>query len=130
MAIMLDTLPLEEAKKYFIALPLDVKKHIASLSNAPTVRAYVLANGLVEDSISETEAALNKMHDAFRKLPKEKKTVEKKLLKLAVEKVLIAHPDWDFSDYGYSITKEETKDAKQESKGEAVVTAAEAKKDE
>ncbi len=133
VAIMIDTLPLEEAKKYFIALPLDVKKHIASLSNAPSVRAYVLANGLIEESIGETEAALNKTHDAFRKLPKEKKAVEKKLLKLAVEKVLTAHPDWDFSDYGYTINKDEKVDAvKTETadKSEEVVTASEDKKDE
>ncbi len=131
VAILLDTLPLEEAKKYFIALPLDVKKHIASLSNAPSLRAYVLANGLVEESIGETEAALNKTHDAFRKLPKEKKAVEKKLLKLAVEKVLLAHPDWDFSDYGYSVKADEKKeDAKKEAEGSEVVTAAETKEDE
>ncbi len=109
VAIILDTRPLEEAKKYFIALPVEVKKHLAALNNAPAVRAYILANGLIEESVGETEAALNKVHDAFRKLPKEKKAVEKKLLKLAMEKVLTAHPNWDFSDYGYTLTKEETK---------------------
>lgn len=127
IAIILDTKPLEEAKKYFIALPVDVKKHIAALNSAPAVRAYVLANGLIEESIGETEAALNKVHDAFRKLPKEKKAVEKKLLKLAMEKVLAAHPDWDFSDYGYTLTaKEEAKvenTAASKTDNDVVVTA-------
>ncbi len=116
IAILLDTKPLEEAKAYYIALPLDVKKHLSALSSAPAIRAYVLANGLVEESIGETEAGLNKVHDVFRKLPKEKKTVEKKLLKLAMDKILSAHPDWDFSDYGYSLEKNEKVDAAKEKK--------------
>lgn len=107
IAIILDTKPLEEAKKYFIALPVETKKHIAALNSAPAIRAYLLANGLVEESIGETEAALNKVHDVYRKLPKEKKSVEKKLLKASVLKVLEAHNDWDLSDYGYKL--EETK---------------------
>ena len=112
VAIMLDTLPLEKAKEYFVALPLEVKKHIASLSSAPAVRAYVLANGLVEESFGETEAALNKTHDAFKKLPKEKKAVEKKLLADAMNKVMTAHPDWDFTDYGYELKEKSPDDKK------------------
>lgn len=112
VAIMLDTLPLEKAKEYFVALPLEVKKHIASLSSAPAVRAYVLANGLVEESFGETEAALNKTHDAFKKLPKEKKAVEKKLLADAMNKVMVAHPDWDFTDYGYELKEKSPDDKK------------------
>ncbi len=107
IAILLDTKPLEEAKAYYIALPLEVKKHLSALNSAPAIRAYVLANGMIEESIGETEAGLNKVHDVFRKLPKEKKAVEKKLLKLAMEKILTAHPDWDFSDYGYTLEKKD-----------------------
>ena len=105
IAILLDNKPLEEAKKYYISLPIDVKKHITALNNAPSIRAYVLANGLINESYSETENALNKVHDVYRKLPKDKKDIEKKLLKLAMDKVLCAHQDWDFSDYGYSLNK-------------------------
>lgn len=117
IAIILDTKPLDEAKAYFISLPRDTKKHLSTLSNAPSIRAYVLANGLLEESFGETEAGLNKVHDAYRKLPKEKKAVEKKLLALAMNKIMAAHPDWDFSDYGYALTKEnETADTKDDKK--------------
>lgn len=117
IAILLYTKPLEEAKTYYIALPLDVKKHLSALNSAPAIRAYVLANGLIEESIGETEAGLNKVHDVFRKLPKEKKAVEKKLLKQAMERILVAHPDWDFSDYGYTLEKsDEASDITKEKK--------------
>lgn len=104
-ALILLTKPLGEAKEFFIALPLEQKKYIASLENAASIRAYLLASGLVEDSLSETEAALDKADTALKKSG-EKKDVEESLLKEAVNKVLAAHADWDLSDYGYGEKKE------------------------
>lgn len=104
-AIIIDTKPIAESKAYFVALPLEEKKYMASLSSAPAVRAYVLANGLIEDSESETAAALEKAPSVLHKLPKEKRIIEKKMLNAAVDKVSAAHPEWKLSEYGYGSKK-------------------------
>jgi hypothetical protein len=110
VAIMIDTLPLEEAKQFFVKLPLEDKKYLASLSSAPAIRAYVLANGLIEGSQSETDAALEKAPGVLHKLPKEKRIIEKKLLNASVDKVSALHPDWNLGEYGYGSKKVEAPD--------------------
>jgi hypothetical protein len=115
-AIILLTKPLEESKQYFIDLPLEEKKYIASLNNAPSVRAYLLASGLVEESLSESEAALNKADSAIHRSGEYKK-VEQGLLQDAVAKVLSSHKDWDLSSYNAVLgIKEEGKPADESNK--------------
>lgn len=101
-AIYIVSRPLAEAKQFYIGLPLDSKKYIAALSTAGAVRSYVLISGLIEESINETQEALNKADSALKKSG-DKKPIEEPLLKEAVMKVLEAHKDWDLSDYGYSL---------------------------
>lgn len=92
---------LEEAKEFFIALPLESKKHIAGLSTIVSVRAYVLASGLAEESLGETEAALEKADHGLTKVSKDRLPIEKKLLSNCIEAIAKVHPDWDLSDYDY-----------------------------
>jgi hypothetical protein len=99
----------DEAKKFFIDLPLDSKKHIAALGNITCVRAYVLASGLVEESLTETQVALEKASGALRKLPADKVKVEKSILGQAVDLVLAKHADWDLLSYGYGTPSPEEK---------------------
>ena len=108
-ALYISTKPLADAKAFYIGLPLDSKKYIASLTSAAAVRTYVLVSGLIEESLNETEEALNRADAALRKAGADKKPVEEALLKDAVTKVLAAHPDWDLSGYGYGAPKDETK---------------------
>jgi hypothetical protein len=107
-ALIVANKPLAEAKEFYIALPLDSKKYIASLVSASCVRSYVLISGLIEESLNETQEGLNRADSALKKAA-DKKPIEEALLKEAVLKVLSAHPDWDLSDYGYSLKKEEPK---------------------
>src|SRR5574344_78666 len=107
-ALIVANKPLAEAKEFYIALPLDSKKYIASLVSASCVRSYVLISGLIEESLNETQEGLNRADSALKKAA-DKKPIEEALLKEAVLKVLAAHPDWDLSDYGYSLKKEEPK---------------------
>jgi len=104
-ALYIVTKPFEEAKKFYIALSLDNKKYIAGLSSASAVRSYVLISGLIEESLNETEVALNRADAALKKSGAEKKPTEEILLKEAVLKVLTAHPDWDLSGYGFALEK-------------------------
>jgi hypothetical protein len=104
MAILLMTKPAESIKEQYINLPLEDKKHIAALGSAPSVRAYILVSGLIEDSLSETQAALEKADRAIRRSG-DYKDIEEVLTKDAVMKVLEKHTDWDLSDYGYGEKK-------------------------
>jgi hypothetical protein len=101
LALMFYLRPLEEVRQFYIDLPLDDKKYIASLSNGPCVRSYILISGLVEDSLSETEEAMGKADSALRGLGADKKPIEEELIREAVKKVLERHPDWDLSAFGF-----------------------------
>jgi hypothetical protein len=117
-AILIVSKPLQESKDFYIALPLESKKYIAALGSAAAVRCYVLVSGLIEESLNETQEALNRADSALKKSGDDKKPVETALLKEAVLKVLAAHKDWDLSDYGYSLTPAapKTEEAKPEEK--------------
>lgn len=91
--------PLEEVKNEYVDLPLDNKKFIAELSTAPSVRAYLLVSGLVDESEIEAKAALDNSDKAIKSSGEEKKGIEITLIKESLKKVMEAHPDWDFKDY-------------------------------
>lgn len=110
VALTLAYKPLAEGKEMFIALPLDQKKYIASMNSAAAVRAYILISGLVEDSITETKLALDRVDASVKKDQSELQTTEEKLMKKAIDIVIAAHPDWDFSDYGLGKTVEVKKE--------------------
>ncbi|MCH4277575.1 MAG: hypothetical protein LKF89_01450 [Bacilli bacterium] len=110
-AIYLLKKPLGEAKQYYIDMPLDDKKYIASLSTSASVRAYLLISGLVEESYSESEEALNKADQALRHSG-DKRPIETALLKDALDKVAEAHKDWDFTSYAPLFESEDKKETK------------------
>lgn len=105
-AIDLYTKRFAEAKEEYIALSLEEKKYIASLGSAPAVRAYILISGLIDESINETKAAMDRADQAIKASGEDKRPVEERLMKFAVQKVLKAHPDWDFSEYGKAFLPE------------------------
>jgi len=92
-------IPLDKAKEEYIALPLDEKQYISSLSSAPAVRAYILVSGLIDQSINETKDAMDKADSAIKSSGEDKRLIEERLMKLVVQKVIKIHPDWDFSEY-------------------------------
>ncbi len=93
--------PIEESKEYFINMSMDDKKKISQLNSIQCIRAYVLANGVIEESESETRTGLDNIQGKLRKVMKEYKEIEKKSLLEAVEFIHKKHPDWDFSDYSF-----------------------------
>jgi len=99
IAISLYCDPLDKAKEEYIALPLDEKQYISSLSSAPAVRAYILVSGLIDQSINETKDAMDKADSAIKSSGEDKRLIEERLMKLVVQKVIKIHPDWDFSEY-------------------------------
>ena len=97
-SLILLTKPLEEGKEFFIALPMEAKKYIASLSSTAAVRAYLLVSGLVEDSEIETGNALGKIRSSVKKEGTDIKKIEERVMRDACLKVKERHPDWDFSN--------------------------------
>jgi hypothetical protein len=99
VSILLLTKPLSGAKDFFINLPLEDKKYIAQLTTMPSIRAYLLASALIEESYSESLVALSKVESLRKKINEQQTPVEEKLLKLSVQKIKDIHADWDFSQY-------------------------------
>lgn len=93
--------PIEEAKEIFINMSMEDKKKISQLNSIQAIRAYVLANGVIEESESETRTGLDNIQGKLRKVLKEHKEIEKKALLEAVEYIHSLHPDWDFTDYSF-----------------------------
>jgi len=110
-ALFLMSRPLEEAKQFYIDLPLSDKKHIAGLNSAPCVRTYVLVSGLVDESQNEVEEALKRSYAVLKKAGSDKKPIELALLNQSLAMVSKKHPDWDFSDYDEVLIPEKTKEA-------------------
>lgn len=107
----------EEAKEEYINLPLEDKKFIANLSCAPSVRAYLLVSGLIDESETEAKDALAHADKAIKDSGEEKKHIELELIRASLAKVASAHPDWDFSDYSFG-DKTEEKPSENEDKKE------------
>jgi hypothetical protein len=122
-ALYLMARPFEEAKQFYIDLPLADKKHLASLSTSADVRAYVLVSGLVDESENEVKEALNHSYSALKKSGVDKKPIELTLLNRSIDLVHQKHPEWDFSDYDEVLHPEKAKE-------EAAKEAAPEKKDE
>lgn len=93
--------PQEEANEFFINMSMEDKKKISQLNSIQAIRAYVLANGIISESESETKTGLDNIQGKLRKVAKEYKDIEKKALLEAVEFVHERHPDWDFTDYSF-----------------------------
>lgn len=114
----------EEGKKEYIDLPLEVKKHIASMSTPAAVRAYILVSGLVDESKGELENALGRVNAVLKKGSEETRESDTRLIKKAIKQVLEAHKDWDMS--GYNLNLEEGEAAKEAAPAETEEKAPEA----
>lgn len=134
-ALYLMSRPFEEAKQFYIDLPLADKKHIAGLSSSPAVRSYVLVSGLVDESENEVKEALNHSYSALKKSGVDKKPIELTLLNRSVDLVRTKHPEWDFSEYEEVLHPEKakqevTKEAAKEEQTPAKPAEVDTKKDE
>lgn len=90
------TKPLEEAKAIYKEIAdTDIRRFIANDISMPSIRAYILIAGMIEESQGEIKYAISKISKAKRKsLPSEVK-VEEKLVENAIEVVYKNHPKWE-----------------------------------
>lgn len=106
-ALILLTKPEEEAKEYYIALPLEQKKYFVGLNSNACRAAYILVSAVVEDASGEAEIALRNCEVGYRLKDGEKLSASEDLVVLAVKKAYELHPDWDFSEYAFPKPSEE-----------------------
>lgn len=86
---------ISEVKQRFIDMRTEDKKYIAMMPSLPSVRAYLLISGLIEESESETEVAMAREITLIKKADDKTKAIEKKLYKEALALVRSKHPDWE-----------------------------------
>lgn len=123
-ALILLTKPAEEAKQYYIDLPLEQKKYFVALGSNACRAAYILVSAVVEDSSGEAEIALRNCEVGYRIKNGENLSASEELVSLAVAKAYELHPDWDFSEYEFPkpgsepAPEKEPEKAEEEEKGE------------
>lgn len=71
------------------------KREISSDQSMGSIRTYVLISGLVDKSSSECLRALEWSKKSFKRVPEQRKPLERVLFNKALEKVINAHPNWE-----------------------------------
>ena len=95
-------------------VPVSERREIADDSSMACIRAYILMEGLLDKSRSETVIALNKAPSAYKKTPANRKAVERQLFNDALKKVNDAHPKWELEKY--YLPEEEIKEDKKKAR--------------
>ena len=91
---------IEAAATYYDKeVPVSERRDISDDNSMACVRAYILMEGLLDKSRSETVIALNKVNSAYKKTPANRKAVERQLFNDALKKVNEAHPKWELDKY-------------------------------
>jgi len=89
------TQPLTDAKKLYDEIcPIEVRRFIANDISMPSIRAYVLIAGMMEDSESEVAYAQSKVEKARKRALAAEVKTEDVLLEKAVKYVYEKHPKW------------------------------------
>ena len=98
--INLITKPLEEAAVYYKKeVSVQESREISNDISMPCIRTYILMAGLLDKSRSETVLALNKVLKAYKRTPKKRQAVERRLYNEALNMVIAAHPSWELEGY-------------------------------
>ena len=87
--------PLEDAKAYYATIPTSIHRFIANDLSMPSLRAYVLIAGLMDDAQGEIMYCLDRKKKAIKYTAPGIAEIENSLFKEALDKVKIAHPDWE-----------------------------------
>lgn len=93
--IMILTLPLEDAKKYYDEQIDDkIRRFISSDTSMESLRAYVLIAGLLDESLGEVQYANSRKRKALKLALTSRAKIEEELYDDAINKVIEIHPEW------------------------------------
>ena len=87
--------PIGEAKSLYDEIcPTEIRRFIANDISMPSLRAYVLIAGMIEESESEVAFAKSKVEKAKKRALATEIKTEEKLLEKALAYVYENHPKW------------------------------------
>jgi len=90
------TNPIGEAKKLYEEIcPIEIRRFMANDISMPSLRAYILIAGMIEDSESEVAFAKLRVEKAKKRALASQRKAEEKLLEKAVSYVYENHPKWN-----------------------------------
>jgi hypothetical protein len=90
--------PLEDAKAYYATIPSSIQRFIANDLSMPSLRAYVLIAGLMDDAQGEIMYCLDRKKKAIKYTAPGITEIENSLFKEALDKVKAVHPDWKLTE--------------------------------
>ena len=94
LAILMD--PIAEAKQLYDEIcPIEIRRFMANDFSMPSIRAYILIAGMIEESESEVAFARSKVEKAKKKALASEIKAEEVLLEKAVNYVYDNHPKWE-----------------------------------
>ncbi len=107
---LLLTFRFEEGKKTYEGIDDEEKKYISSLSSSSSLRCYLLISGLIEESETETNYAIDKVEKVYKGVSKSSKQIEKSLIETSVALIKQKHPSWNLYELPWqNKSKEENK---------------------
>ncbi|MDD3938713.1 MAG: hypothetical protein PHU55_03035 [Bacilli bacterium] len=90
--------PLEDAKAYYATISSSIQRFIANDLSMPSLRAYVLIAGLMDDAQGEIMYCLDRKKKAIKYTAPGIAEIENSLFKEALDKVKAVHPDWKLTE--------------------------------
>ncbi|MFA5481154.1 MAG: hypothetical protein WC282_02050 [Bacilli bacterium] len=88
--------PLEEAKAYHQKVDVSIIRFISNDLSMASVRAYLLIAGLLDESSGEVKYCLDRKKKAIKYVAPGNLEIEETLFNEALQKIVVAHPDWKF----------------------------------
>ncbi len=104
---LLLTFRFEEGKKVYEGIDDEEKKYISSLSSSSSLRCYLLISGLIEESETETNYAIDKVEKVYKGVSKSSKQIEKSLIETSVALIKQKHPSWNLYELPWQNKSEE-----------------------
>lgn len=92
------TLSVDDFKAFYRDSETEIRRFLASDLSLPSIRAYILISGLLDDSEGEVRHGLEKKKKAMKHTAFGLRKIEEQLLKEALNKVLEYHPNWQIDN--------------------------------
>lgn len=113
---LLFTYNFPQGKELYDSFEDEDRKYISSISTPSALRCYLLISGLIEDSETEANFAIDKTDKVYKSVANNVAPIEKKLLEEDVALVKQKHPSWSLYDLPWDIKKEKEEDSNKENK--------------
>jgi len=98
LSLVLLTSKREVGSAYYENIENKDRNYIATLTDGPSLRSYLLITGIIENSPTEVDYALEKAPKIMKKEPEGRRKCEMKLYRLSLERIKNLHPSWTLKE--------------------------------